>query len=62
MIENHAALRRELQSQGFVFESQTDTEVVAHLIARELESGGDLFGLRCSERCRGSRERTAWRS
>ena len=26
-----------------MFESQTDTEVIAHLIARELESGGDLF-------------------
>jgi glutamine---fructose-6-phosphate transaminase (isomerizing) len=43
VIENHAALRRELQSQGFLFESQTDTEVVAHLIARELESAGDLW-------------------
>ena len=43
VIENHAALRRELQSQGFVFESQTDTEVVAHLIAHELERGGDLW-------------------
>ena len=43
VIENHAVLRRELQSQGFVFLSQTDTEVVAHLIAYELESGGDLF-------------------
>ncbi len=43
VIENHAGLRRELQSQGFVFVSETDTEVVAHLIARELESGCDLF-------------------
>ena len=37
VIENHAALRRELESEGFVFKSQTDTEVIAHLIARELE-------------------------
>ena len=43
VIENHASLRRELESQGFVFQSQTDTEVVAHLLARELESCGDLF-------------------
>ena len=43
VIENHASLRRELESQGFPFRSQTDTEVVAHLIARELESGCDLF-------------------
>ena len=32
IIENHAALRRHLESQGCVFVSQTDTEVVAHLI------------------------------
>ncbi len=34
VIENHAPLRRELEAQGFVFTSQTDTEVIAHLIAR----------------------------
>ncbi len=43
VIENHAALRRELESQGFAFASQTDTEVIAHLIARELETTDDLF-------------------
>src|SRR6516162_3710087 len=43
VIENHAALRRELESQGFAFLSQTDTEVIAHLIARELESVEGLF-------------------
>ncbi len=32
IIENHAALRRHLEAQGCVFVSQTDTEVVAHLI------------------------------
>src|SRR5271168_1856746 len=37
VIENHAALRTELTAQGFVFASQTDSEVIAHLIARELE-------------------------
>src|SRR5581483_1202032 len=36
VIENHAALRRELESEGFTFLSQTDTEVIAHLVAREL--------------------------
>jgi glutamine---fructose-6-phosphate transaminase (isomerizing) len=41
VIENYTALRRELQAEGFVFRSQTDTEVVAHLIARYLD-GGDL--------------------
>jgi len=39
VVENYAALRRELEAEGFVFRSQTDTEVVAHLMARELERG-----------------------
>jgi len=43
VIENHATLRRELESQGFTFVSQTDSEVIAHLIARELELGSALF-------------------
>lgn len=33
IIENHEALRRHLQSQGCIFVSQTDTEVVAHLLS-----------------------------
>src|SRR5205823_5912679 len=32
IIENYEELRAELQAAGFVFDSQTDTEVVAHLI------------------------------
>jgi glucosamine--fructose-6-phosphate aminotransferase (isomerizing) len=32
IIENHEALRAALQAKGYVFESQTDTEVIAHLI------------------------------
>ena len=32
IIENHDELRAELQAAGYVFESQTDTEVIAHLI------------------------------
>ena len=32
IIENHAALRKRLEAGGFVFKSQTDTEVLAHLI------------------------------
>lgn len=39
IIENFADLRDELQSDGYEFTSQTDTEVVAHLIARELAGG-----------------------
>ena len=32
IIENHAVLREELQARGYTFTSQTDTEVIAHLI------------------------------
>ena len=32
IIENHAVLRSELEAKGYVFSSQTDTEVIAHLI------------------------------
>jgi glucosamine--fructose-6-phosphate aminotransferase (isomerizing) len=32
IIENHDELRAELKAQGYVFESQTDTEVIAHLV------------------------------
>ena len=39
IIENFAELRAELIADGFTFSSQTDTEVVAHLVARELRSG-----------------------
>jgi glutamine---fructose-6-phosphate transaminase (isomerizing) len=39
IIENFAELRDELTADGFVFTSQTDTEVVAHLVARELRRG-----------------------
>ena len=36
VIENYAALKRQLQADGVVFRSDTDTEVIAHLIARYL--------------------------
>ena len=39
IIENFAELRQELMADGYEFNSQTDTEVVAHLIARELARG-----------------------
>ncbi|WP_159585788.1 glutamine--fructose-6-phosphate transaminase (isomerizing) [Chelativorans xinjiangense] len=40
IIENFAELRGELEAEGFHFTSQTDTEVVAHLVAREMRRGG----------------------
>jgi glucosamine--fructose-6-phosphate aminotransferase (isomerizing) len=39
IIENFAELREELASDGYQFVSQTDTEVVAHLVSRELSRG-----------------------
>jgi glucosamine--fructose-6-phosphate aminotransferase (isomerizing) len=41
IIENHDELRAELQTAGYVFESQTDTEVIAHLVNHLY--AGDLF-------------------
>ncbi len=41
IIENHEELRAELTAAGYVFESQTDTEVIAHLIDHLYQ--GDLF-------------------
>lgn len=43
IIENYAKLKAWLQEQGVVFRSQTDTEVVAHLINYYYEQDGDIF-------------------
>jgi glucosamine--fructose-6-phosphate aminotransferase (isomerizing) len=42
IIENHHALRKELESSGEHFLSETDSEVLAVAIDRELRKGGDL--------------------
>ncbi|MFD8058045.1 glutamine--fructose-6-phosphate transaminase (isomerizing) [Streptomyces cyaneofuscatus] len=42
IIENFAALRRELTGRGHALGSETDTEVVAHLLAEAFSAGGDL--------------------
>jgi glucosamine--fructose-6-phosphate aminotransferase (isomerizing) len=40
IIENYLDLKRELQSQGHDFKTETDTEIVAHLVERELHEDG----------------------
>ncbi|OBS94454.1 glutamine--fructose-6-phosphate aminotransferase [Vibrio tasmaniensis] len=42
IIENHEALRALLQERGYVFTSQTDTEVIAHLVEWELRTSDSL--------------------
>ncbi len=43
IIENHEQQRERLQQLGYAFESQTDTEVIAHLIHHYLKQGDDLL-------------------
>ncbi|MGL4193550.1 MAG: glutamine--fructose-6-phosphate transaminase (isomerizing) [Vibrio sp.] len=43
IIENHEMLRSMLQQRGYVFVSQTDTEVIAHLVEWELRSASSLL-------------------
>lgn len=43
IIENHEELREELTSQGYAFNSDTDTEVVAHLVSYEYKKDQDLL-------------------
>lgn len=52
IIENHAELRTELTAAGYEFVSQTDTEVIVHLIARLRASGQTL---RAAVRAAGAR-------
>ena len=40
IIENYLALKHELQGAGHRFKTETDTEVIAHLVERELEGDG----------------------
>lgn len=47
IIENHEALRQQLQALGYEFISDTDTEVIAHLITSKLKENPDLFEAVC---------------
>ncbi|MDE6773846.1 MAG: glutamine--fructose-6-phosphate aminotransferase, partial [Treponemataceae bacterium] len=43
IIENYATLKAWLQNQGVVFRSQTDTEVITHLISYHYKKTGEIF-------------------
>ena len=43
IIENYLALKRKLIEEGHKFTTETDTEVIAHLIHMKLKHTGDLF-------------------
>ena len=43
IIENHAALRARLKEAGFVFKSETDTEVIGHLVSHHRAASEDLL-------------------
>ncbi|KRG74192.1 glucosamine--fructose-6-phosphate aminotransferase [Stenotrophomonas chelatiphaga] len=43
IIENHEEQREKLRALGYVFESQTDTEVIAHLMHHHLKGGDSLL-------------------
>ncbi len=47
IIENHDEIRSYLKNQGFEFSSDTDTEVIAHLIAFKLKQAADLLEAVC---------------
>jgi len=43
IIENHEQQRERLKNLGYAFDSQTDTEVIAHLVHHYFKESGDLF-------------------
>ena len=47
IIENHEALHKRLKDEGFKFDSDTDTEVIAHLITFNLKKAPNLFEAVC---------------
>src|SRR3970282_352598 len=46
IIENYLELKAELQAQGHAFKTETDTEIVAHLVEREMRGDGLENGVR----------------
>jgi glucosamine--fructose-6-phosphate aminotransferase (isomerizing) len=44
IIENYLTLKEELAKEGAEFKSETDSEIISHLIHREITKGSDLLG------------------
>src|SRR6266403_1521074 len=42
IVENYVDLKRELQNEGHKFVTETDTEIIAHLVERYMKDGGPL--------------------
>ena len=60
IIENWRELAERLRDEGHTFVSDTDTEVIAHLVEREL-SAGRRWPTRCVPRCARCGARSLWR-
>jgi glucosamine--fructose-6-phosphate aminotransferase (isomerizing) len=43
IIENYEALRDQLEADGYLFQSDTDSEVVVHLVHQQVKAAGDLL-------------------
>ena len=54
IVENFAALRAELEGEGYVFASETDTEVVAHLLEKYYDGDLKRTVMRTASRLEGS--------
>ena len=54
IIENYIALREELQNKGYIFESETDTEVIVHLIEMYYKGNVREALVKTTNRLRGS--------
>src|SRR5215203_1911005 len=48
IVENYLALKQELVADGAVFTSETDAEVIAHLISRHLDDGDLQYAVRAA--------------
>ncbi len=60
IIENYVALREELKTVGIAMTSETDTEVVAHLLGQQVAAGQPRWPRPCAPSAGGCRARSPW--